>query len=242
MPSARPRAPPRGSPGRGSSPQVVRLNFPRASPRARRRAGASPRPRRPRARGCRSRRAPGTPPPPGSRSAPARRCRSCGPARCAPSIAMRERAQHGRVALVEGAGQDLRVAVDAEHELGQVVAADREAVEVLGEAGPSAARSRGSRTSRRSAGPRTPRSSPCFAISRCTARASPLRAAERDHHDHVVEPHLARARGAARGTRARSPRGRRRARSARRRGTRASGSPPSARRARRRAGSRTRWS
>ena len=40
---------------------------------------------------------------------------------------------HGRVALVEDVGDDLGVAIDAERELRQVVRADREAVEDLGE-------------------------------------------------------------------------------------------------------------
>ena len=33
--------------------------------------------------------------------------------------------EHGRVGLVEDVGADLRVSVDPEHQLGQVVAADR---------------------------------------------------------------------------------------------------------------------
>jgi hypothetical protein len=46
---------------------------------------------------------------------------------------LRDRPRHGLVALVEQVRDELRVAVDAEHELRQVVAADREAVEHLRE-------------------------------------------------------------------------------------------------------------
>ena len=42
---------------------------------------------------------------------------------------------HGRVALVEDVRDDFRIAIDAQRELRQVVGADREAVEELGELG-----------------------------------------------------------------------------------------------------------
>ena len=69
----------------------------------------------------------------------------------------------------------------------------------------------------------------CCAISASTRRPSLERAAERDHHLDVGEPHVVAHAPDAPRTRARSPRGSGRRSSATRRGSRSSGSPRSAR-------------
>ncbi len=152
-----------------------------------------------------------------------------------------EEGEHAGVALVEVEGHHLAVAVDAERELGEVVGADREAVEALGElvdqdhvvgdlahhvdleAALAALEAFGRHHRQHLVG---------------LVQA----AAERDHDLEVRRAPWSRAPGASPRIRARRPRGRRRARSATRRGSRSSGSPRAARRRARRGAPRTRWS
>ena len=146
------------------------------------------------------------------------------------------------VALVVVEGHHGAVAVHPEGELGEVVRADREAVEPLGELVDQDRRCSGSRTSRRSSSPFSP--APQTELGhRLEDQVGLLQPAdEREHQDDVRRVPSPRGRGAWPGTPARIPRRRPGGRSARRRGSRSSGSPREARSPLRRAGWRTRWS
>ena len=143
--------------------------------------------------------------------------------------------EHGGVRLVEDVGTDLRVAVHPEHELGQVVAADRHALDPHGGVGRDPVGHRrhlGHHPHRQGAGDRAasrPRRGRPRAPRPCARRGSSARC--------WASP---RAPGPAR--RARAGTGRARVRSGSSRGSRSSGSPRAARTGRRPRGWRTRWS